>query len=191
MEAQTANAFECALIQAVWNHTYRLWIVRNDEDHKNNNRAVAEYRQRSLDDKIAEHYESFSAGNLPLNPLQTSYFDIPQDQLILLSYDIRCTWLCSLQTSTLAMTQHTMTSHVDPKPNISSTTHPDAHPAVKTGSKPCPDFCCSYTNTKTYPNNRIPMPDISFQIKCKHRFKVLCIKNLRYYTKLALAPILV
>jgi hypothetical protein len=44
MVAQAAKTCECAILQALWNHTYRSWIFRNNKDHKNDNRAVAEYK---------------------------------------------------------------------------------------------------------------------------------------------------
>jgi hypothetical protein len=57
------------MIRALWNHSYRLWIFRN-EDHKNDNRAVAEYKQKELDANIGQLYSSFASNALPLNPLQ-------------------------------------------------------------------------------------------------------------------------
>jgi hypothetical protein len=89
MVLQNAKACEQAYIKALWNHIYRLWIFRNKEDHKNDNRAVAEYKQRVLDDKLRDHYVKFALGELPLNPQQPHHFDIKLDQLLLLSYDIR------------------------------------------------------------------------------------------------------
>jgi hypothetical protein len=87
MGPQLAKTCERAIIGALWNHSYRLWIFRDNKDHKNDNRSVAEYKQKELDDKIDQL--SFTDSALPLNPLQCSHFDIQQDQLLLLSYGIR------------------------------------------------------------------------------------------------------
>jgi hypothetical protein len=95
MGPQLETTCERAFIKALWNHTYILWIFRNNEDHKNENRAVAEYNQKELDTKIGHLNSSFALDDIPLNPLQLSHFDIPQEQLLLLSYDIRCAWLRS------------------------------------------------------------------------------------------------
>jgi hypothetical protein len=89
MGLPTAKACERALIQALWDHIYRLWSFRNTEDHKNDNRSVAQYKQQALDIKISQQYRVFKTHNLPLNLLQQSHFSIPQDELLLLSYDIR------------------------------------------------------------------------------------------------------
>jgi hypothetical protein len=89
------KACERALIQALWDLTYRVWSFRNTEDHKNGNRSVAQYKQQALDIKISQQYRVFQTHNLPLNLLQQSHFDIPQDELLLLSYDIRRAWLRS------------------------------------------------------------------------------------------------
>jgi hypothetical protein len=83
------------MIKASWNHSYPLGIFRNNADKKNNNRAVAKYKQKELDDKIGHLYSAFALNDLPLNPLQRSHFDIQHEQLLLLSYDIRRAWLRS------------------------------------------------------------------------------------------------
>jgi hypothetical protein len=70
MVSQTAKSCEPTLIQALWDHTtYRLWIFRNNEDHKNDNRAVAQYKQQALGTNISQQYNTFYTDNLPLNPL--------------------------------------------------------------------------------------------------------------------------
>jgi hypothetical protein len=56
MGLQTFKSRERALIQALWDHTYRLWIFRNNEDHKNDNRAIAQYKQQALDIRITQQY---------------------------------------------------------------------------------------------------------------------------------------
>jgi hypothetical protein len=86
---------ERALIQALWDHTYRIFIFRNNEDHKNDNRAIAQYKQRAIESRIAKQYDTFQNTDLPLNILQQSHFDITQETLIILSYDIRRVWLRS------------------------------------------------------------------------------------------------
>jgi hypothetical protein len=48
---QLAITCERAIIKALWNHSY---IFRNNEDHKNDNRAVVEYKQKEQDDKIIQ-----------------------------------------------------------------------------------------------------------------------------------------
>jgi hypothetical protein len=93
MGAHLASTCERAMIRALWNHSYCLWIFRNNEDNKNDNRAIAEYKQRELDDNIAQLNTLFATSSLPINPLQASHFDIQQEQLLLLSYDIRRAWL--------------------------------------------------------------------------------------------------
>jgi hypothetical protein len=45
MGLPTAKACERALIQALWDHIYRLWSFWNTEDHKNDNRSVVQYKQ--------------------------------------------------------------------------------------------------------------------------------------------------
>jgi hypothetical protein len=95
MYPKLATSCERALFKALWNHTYRLWIFLNNEDHKNDNRAVAEYKQKELVTKIGHLYSTFALNDLPLNPLQCSHFDTQQEQLLLLSYDIRQAWLRS------------------------------------------------------------------------------------------------
>jgi hypothetical protein len=96
MGLPTAKVCERALIQALWDHICRLWSFRNTEDHKNDNHSVAQqYKQQALDIKIFKKYRVFQTHNLPLNLLQQSHFAIPQDELLLLSYDIRHAWLIS------------------------------------------------------------------------------------------------
>jgi hypothetical protein len=46
MGLTTSKACEHALIQALWDHIYRLWTFGNSEYHKNDNRAVAKYKNR-------------------------------------------------------------------------------------------------------------------------------------------------
>jgi hypothetical protein len=43
MGPQLAIICEFATLKALWNHSYRLWVFRNNEDHKNYNRAIVEY----------------------------------------------------------------------------------------------------------------------------------------------------
>jgi hypothetical protein len=70
MDSQTAKSYKRALVQALWDHTYQLWIFRNNEDHKNDNRAIAQYKQQSLDVRIAQQYDTFQNTDLPFNLLQ-------------------------------------------------------------------------------------------------------------------------
>jgi hypothetical protein len=95
MGIKAAKACERALIQALWDHTHKLWIFKNSEDHKNHNRTFAQYNQQTLAIIIAQQYETFKLNVLPLNILQQSHFKISQQELFLLSYDIRCAWLRS------------------------------------------------------------------------------------------------
>jgi hypothetical protein len=106
MGPQLATTCERAFIKALWNHTYRLWIFRNNEDHKNDNRAVAEYKQKKLDTKIVHLYSAFALNDTPLNPLQRSHFAIQQEQILLLSYDIRQAWLRSADSYLSRATAH-------------------------------------------------------------------------------------
>jgi hypothetical protein len=106
MGLPTAKACECALIQALWDHVNRIWTFHNNEDHKNDNRSVAQYKQHALDIRIAQQYIALNTHNLPLNPLQQRHFDIPQDELLLLSYDIRCAWLSSVDLYISRATAH-------------------------------------------------------------------------------------
>jgi hypothetical protein len=85
MGSQTLKAGERALVQALWDHTYRLWIFRNKKDHKNDNRSIAQYKQQARDSKISQQYNTFHTNDLVLNHLQQSHFDIPQEELLLLS----------------------------------------------------------------------------------------------------------
>jgi hypothetical protein len=95
MGLPTAKSCERALIQSLWDHIYCVWTFQNNEDHKNDNRVVAQYKQQALDISIGQQYSVFHTQNLPLNPIQQRHFDIPQDELILLSYNIRHAWLRS------------------------------------------------------------------------------------------------
>jgi hypothetical protein len=52
MGSQLTTTRERVVIKALWNHIYKLWIFRNNEDHKNDNRDVAEYKQKELDENI-------------------------------------------------------------------------------------------------------------------------------------------
>jgi hypothetical protein len=61
-----------------------LWIFCNNKDHKNDNRAVAEYKQKELDNKISQlFYPShamislsthFNAPILTSNNINSSFF---------------------------------------------------------------------------------------------------------------------
>jgi hypothetical protein len=95
MGPQLATTCERAMIRALWNHSYRLWIFHNNEDHKNDNHSIDEYKKKELDAKIEQLYSSFASNTLPLNPLQGLHFNIQQDQLLLLSYGISQAWLIS------------------------------------------------------------------------------------------------
>jgi hypothetical protein len=79
MDLPTAKACKRALIQALWDHIYRLWTFCNNEDHKNDNRSVSEYKQHTLYIRTEQQYIAFNTHNLPINPLQQHHFDIPQD----------------------------------------------------------------------------------------------------------------
>jgi hypothetical protein len=106
MGTQMASTCESAMIRALWSHSYRLWIFRNNEDHKNDNIAIAEYKQRVKDNTIAQLYDIFATSSLPLNPLQRSHFDIQQEQLLPLSYGIRRAWLRSTELYLSRVTAH-------------------------------------------------------------------------------------
>jgi hypothetical protein len=111
MYPQLATPCERAFIKTLWNHTYRLWIFRNNEDHKNDNGYVAEYKQKELDTKIGQLYSAFALNDPPLKPLQRSHCDIQQEQLLLLSYDIRQAWLQSADLYISRATAHDDLSH--------------------------------------------------------------------------------
>jgi hypothetical protein len=85
---QTAKVCKQARIQSLWDHTYRLWIFRNNEDHKNDNHIIAQYKQQAPIISIVQQYHTFNTCNIPLNPLQQNHFDIPKYQLLILSYGI-------------------------------------------------------------------------------------------------------
>jgi hypothetical protein len=85
MGRQLATTCERALIKSLWNHTYRLWIFCKNEDQKNDNRAVAEYKQKEVDTKTGHLNYAFALNDLPINLLQRSHFDTQQEQLLLLS----------------------------------------------------------------------------------------------------------
>jgi hypothetical protein len=95
MGLPTSKACERALIQALWDHNYRLWTFSNNEDHKNDNRSIAQYKKQALDIRIEQQYIVFNTHNLALNPLQQRHFDILQYEPLLLSYEIRRAWLRS------------------------------------------------------------------------------------------------
>jgi hypothetical protein len=73
MGPQLAITFERATIKARWNHSYRLCIFRNNEDHKNNNRPVAEYKQKELEDTIRQLHSSFIGNDLPYAEIQMAW----------------------------------------------------------------------------------------------------------------------
>jgi hypothetical protein len=72
MGPQLATTCERAMLKSLWNQSYILLIFRNNEDHKNDNHAVAEYKQKELDDKIGHLYSAFSLNDLPINPFNTN-----------------------------------------------------------------------------------------------------------------------
>jgi hypothetical protein len=111
MGPQLATTCERAFIKALCNHSYRLWIFLNNEDHKNDNRAIAEYKQKEPDTEIGQLYCAFSLNDLPLNLLQRSHFDLQQEQLLLLSYDIRRAWLRSADLYLSRATAHDDLAH--------------------------------------------------------------------------------
>jgi hypothetical protein len=111
MAPQLSTTCERAMIKALWNHSYRLWIFRNNEVHKNDNRAVAKYKQKELDDTIGDLYSAFALNALPLNHLQRSHFEIQQEQLLLLSYNIRHAWLRSADLYFTRATAHNDLAH--------------------------------------------------------------------------------
>jgi hypothetical protein len=70
-----ANACERALIQALWDHIYRLWSFRNTEDRKNDNLSIAQYKQQALDIKISQKHTTFPSiyyNKVTLTSLKTS-----------------------------------------------------------------------------------------------------------------------
>jgi hypothetical protein len=111
MGPQLSTICECAIIKALYNFSYILWIFRNNEDHKNNNRAVVEYKQKELDDTIGHLYSAFALNDPPLNPLRCSHFQIQQEQLLLLSYNIRRAWLRSANLYLSRATVHDDLTH--------------------------------------------------------------------------------
>jgi hypothetical protein len=123
MGAQTAKACKHALIQSLWDHTYRLWTFINSEDHKNYNLDVAQYKQQALDIKIAQQYHTFQHNDLPLNALQQNHFNILQEELFLNPPTFT---LAMLQTIAISITVHML--------NTSFTTPPDVPQTHKPGS---------------------------------------------------------
>jgi hypothetical protein len=73
----------------------QLWIFMNNEDHKNDNRTIAQYKQQTLDVRVTQQYATFQNNDLPLKTLQQSHFDITQEELLILSFDINHAWLRS------------------------------------------------------------------------------------------------
>jgi hypothetical protein len=106
MGSQTAKACQRALIQSLWDHTYHLWIFRNNEYHNNDNRAVAQHKQQALNSRITQRYNVFHTNTLPLKLFQQSHFDITQEELLLLSYDIGRAYLRSADLYIRCVTAH-------------------------------------------------------------------------------------
>jgi hypothetical protein len=59
-----------------------MWDARDQEEQINENRQVAHYNQQAFNTQMTEAYQFQATDNLPINPLQTSHFNIPEEQLL-------------------------------------------------------------------------------------------------------------
>jgi hypothetical protein len=87
------KAFERSMIKSLWKHSICQWDFRNDESHKDKKISVAEYKQHALDEKIKAMYHDEHILLHPPNPLQEQQFNIPIEELLLMPYNIRKSWL--------------------------------------------------------------------------------------------------
>jgi hypothetical protein len=76
------EAFERAMITALWKHFLQLWDFGNDEYHKDEVRSVAEYKKHALDEKKLEAYQQKDVLLHPMNPLQEKLFEIQIKELL-------------------------------------------------------------------------------------------------------------
>jgi hypothetical protein len=89
------EAFERSLVNLIWRHSVCQWDFRNEELHKDETRSVPEYKQHALDEKIKATYQDKENVTHPLNHLQEQNFQILIEDLLLMSYNIRKSWLWS------------------------------------------------------------------------------------------------
>jgi hypothetical protein len=89
------EAFERSMITSLWKRSLQLWEFRNDDSHNDEVRSAAEYKQQALYDKIQEAYHHKDTLLHPMNTLQEKLFDIPIDELLIMSCTIRKLWLQS------------------------------------------------------------------------------------------------
>jgi hypothetical protein len=90
------EAFERSMIKSIWKHSICQWEFRNDELNKDETRYVAEYKKHALDKNIKATYQDKDNLLHPLNPLQEQQFNIPTEELLLMSYNIIKSWLISI-----------------------------------------------------------------------------------------------
>jgi hypothetical protein len=82
------ESFERLMIKSLWKHSIFQWDLKNHESHKDETRSVAEYKQHTLEEKIkATYHDKYNLFH-PLNPLQEQQFNIPIEELLLMSYNI-------------------------------------------------------------------------------------------------------
>jgi hypothetical protein len=89
------EAFERSMIKSIWKHSICQWDFRNDESRKDKTRYVAGYKQHTLDGKIKATYQDKDNLMHPLNPLQEQQFNIPIEELLLMSCNTIKAWLRS------------------------------------------------------------------------------------------------
>jgi hypothetical protein len=87
------EAFERSMIKSLWKHSIYQRDFRNSESHNDETRSVAEYKQHTLDEKIKSTYHDKYNLLYPQNPLQKQQFNIPIEELLLMSYNKRKAWL--------------------------------------------------------------------------------------------------
>jgi hypothetical protein len=86
MKQDMMETLERSMITSIWKHPLHQWDFRNDESHKDKTRSVVEYKQHALDEKIKTKYQDKATLMHPLDQLQEQQFNIPTNELLLMSY---------------------------------------------------------------------------------------------------------
>jgi hypothetical protein len=83
------------MIAYIWKQSLQLWDFKNDESHKDAVRSVAEYKQQALYNKIWGACHQTYTFLHPMKPLQKQLLNIQIDEVLIMSYNIRKSWLQS------------------------------------------------------------------------------------------------
>jgi hypothetical protein len=127
MGPQLAKTCKRAMIHTLWNKAYILWLFRNNEDHKNDKWAVAEYKQKELDEKLVSftfHLPQVTSHSIPSNA-PTSTSNKTHSSSCYMASDVLVRAQQIFTSVTLLLT---MIFPEDPNHTLSFITHPVAPP---------------------------------------------------------------